>query len=318
MKKINYNKTTLVRELAFSTGIKQKTARNVLDALTHIAYREAQDQGFTIPGICRLDIIRRKPRKMRNPQNGETLLIAEHDVLRARPLKKARDHVTPAPKDLITVLPAENAAPAPVLDDFSKAVSFRCKQCAQEIEAPLSAAGIIAQCPACNASVTIPSESEPGTLHGAPLPEPAPEPAPAPVPAPVPTPASPVPSPAVPPQPQAAQPRPQESKLKNQTIRIDLAALGFEAPGAPSAPKPLAKKRMLSFFCKNCRQEIEAPAEMAGTGSECPSCGVSFEVPFFSEPGTLHGSDLEPQKPDPKHLAEMKSRTIRIEVPDDI
>ncbi len=74
---------------------------------------------------------------------------------------------------------------------------------------------------------------------------------------------------------------------------------------------------MLSFFCKNCRQEIEAPAEMAGSSSECPSCGVSFEVPFFSDPGTLHGSDLDLKK-DAASIQEMKSRTIRIEVPDDL
>ena len=73
---------------------------------------------------------------------------------------------------------------------------------------------------------------------------------------------------------------------------------------------------MLSFFCKNCRQEIEAPADMAGSASECPSCGISFEVPFFSDPGTLHGSDLE-HKP-AEEIKEIKSRTIRIEVPDDM
>ena len=73
---------------------------------------------------------------------------------------------------------------------------------------------------------------------------------------------------------------------------------------------------MLSFFCKNCRQEIEAPSDMVGSASECPSCGVSFEVPFFSDPGTLHGSDLE-HKP-AEVLKEIKSRTIRIEVPDDV
>ena len=75
---------------------------------------------------------------------------------------------------------------------------------------------------------------------------------------------------------------------------------------------------MLSFFCKNCRQEIEAPADMAGSASECPSCGMSFEVPFFSDPGTLHGSDLEHKKIDADTLKDMRGRTIRIEVPDDV
>jgi len=72
---------------------------------------------------------------------------------------------------------------------------------------------------------------------------------------------------------------------------------------------------MISFFCKNCKQEIEAPTDMAGTSSDCPSCGVDFEIPFFSDKGTLHGSDLDQNE---KELQEIKGRTIRIEVPDDI
>ncbi|HPK37827.1 MAG TPA: HU family DNA-binding protein, partial [Kiritimatiellia bacterium] len=91
MKKKRYTKNMLVRELAFSTGITQKTARFVLEALRHIAYRETADQGFTLPGLCRMDIIRRKARRMRNPQTGENILIGEHDALRVRALKKARD-----------------------------------------------------------------------------------------------------------------------------------------------------------------------------------------------------------------------------------
>jgi hypothetical protein len=56
---------------------------------------------------------------------------------------------------------------------------------------------------------------------------------------------------------------------------------------------------------------------MAGTAAECPACGVSFEIPFFSDDGTIHATDFETEKPDAEKLREMKSRTIRIEVPDD-
>ena len=307
MKKTTYTKSMLVRELAFNTGITQKSARFVLDALCSIAYREAASQGFTIPGLCRLDVIRRKERKMKNPQTGENILIAEHDALRVRALKKARDSVTPTPDNLITVIPPETAVPATasaasptIFDDFSKAVSFCCQKCGQEIEAPLSAVGLQAECPSCGSPVKIPAESEPGTLHGPALPEPAPadnaqlaEPSP------------------------AAQSPVDHSKQKNQTIRIDLAALGFDKANAPAPQKTLPHKRMLSFFCKNCHQEIEAPADMAGSPSECPACGANFEVPFFSDPGTLHGSDLD-QKKDRAAISDMRSRTIRIEVPDDI
>ncbi len=312
MKEKRYNKTTLVRELAFNTGITQKKTRSVLDALCQIVYREAHDQGITIPGICRLDVISRKARKMKNPQTGESILIAEHDSLRVRILKKARNIVTPPPENMVTVLKTpENPR---VLDDFSTAVSFCCKKCGQEIEAPLSAAGISAECPACGASVTIPSESEPGTLHGPPV---AAQPPPVPA---SPTTTSPgiqMPR-ASATEANSSMPPPHPGlKNKSQTIRIDLAALDFDKnPNATQKPAP--SKRMLSFFCKKCSQEIEAPADMAGSATECPSCGVSFEVPFFSDPGTLHGSDLEHQQIDNESLKNIKNRTIRIEVPDDL
>ena len=306
MKKISYTRSCLIRELAFNVDITQRKVRLLLDALQQIAYREARTQGITIPGICRLDVIQRKPRKMRNPQTGENILIAEHMALRVRALKCARNAVTPPQENLITVLKQEKAPDPHILDDFSKAVSFRCTKCGQEIEAPLAAVGMIAECPTCKTQIVIPQKSEPGTLHGPeqPLASPPPQtPSLAPS---TPTTAAPAPSHAV--------QSPNDPKLKNQTIRIDLAALGFD--NAPVANKSTPKKRVLSFFCKNCHQEIEALAEMAGSAAECPSCGISFEVPFFSDPGTLHGSDLEPK--DAKTIQEMKSRTIRIEVPDDL
>ncbi len=307
MKKASYNKSHLVRELGFSVGVSQVKARLLLEALKQIAYRESCSEGFTLPGLCRFDVIRRKERKVRNPQTGERILIAEHDTLRVRVLKKARNAVTPAPENLITVIPA---APAPqILEDFSEAISFCCKKCKQEIEAPHSAAGLLADCPACGASITVPSASEPGTLHGPALPEPAAAAAPI------------MPSTATAETaPPATAPSSGQKSKGGQTIRIDLAALGLDTAGTPSPQKPLPKKRMLSFYCKNanCRQEIEAPADMAGTAAECPSCGASFEVPFFSDPGTLHGSDLDHKKIDPGTLKDIKIRTIRIEVPDDV
>jgi nucleoid DNA-binding protein len=316
-----YHKNHLVRELGVSVGISQKKVRFLLDTLQQIAFRESCKEGFTVPGLCRFDVIKRKARKVRNPQTGERILIAEHDTLRVRVLKKARNTVTPVPENLITVLPA---APVPeILEDYSKAVSFCCKGCKQEIEAPLSAAGLLAECPSCKASITVPSVSEPGTLHGPALPEPVAAPTPAApasaAPAPTSAPASAAPSPSAVTAPATAAAPAADKKQKGaQTIRIDLAALGFDNAGTPMPQKSLPKKRMISFFCKNCRQEIESPADMAGTASECPTCGASFEVPFFSDVGTLHGSDLEHKKVDPQALKDHKSRTIRIEVPDDV
>ena len=321
MEKSSYTKQDLVREIAFTVGITQKKARFILDQLQFIAYREAGVNGFTLPGICKLDIIRRKERKMRNPQTGEKILIAEHDALRVRVLKKAKDAVTPRPEGLITYLKEEEKrekkekAPE-IYDDFSQAVSFRCKKCGQEIEAPKAAVGVESECPVCNTAIIIPEKSEPGTMHGEPLPETSEKT----------------------PEPEKTDDTPASEKTestgttetefekdkkptfggytpetldasRHQTIRIDLAALGVEDQ------KEAQPKRMISFFCKNCHQEIEAPTDMAGSSSECPSCGMTFEVPFFSDQGTLHGSDLERS---PDELKTIKGRTIRIEVPDDL
>lgn len=311
MKKRSYTKQDLVREIALTVGVTQRKTRFMLDQLQFIAYREAGDKGFTIPGICKMDVIKRKERKMRNPQTGEKILIAEHNALRVRALKKAKTAVTPRPKGLVTYLDEVKKAPE-TYDDFSQAVSFKCKECGQEIEAPKAAVGVESECPVCNTPIIIPEKSEPGTMHGAPLPEPEPTALKF-------TPATTAEkrtsdftgdkrAAREAPSFQKSTP-PSQDPAKHQTIRIDLAALDF------GGQKTTPPKRMISFFCKNCHQEIEAPTDMAGSSSECPACGVAFEVPFFSDEGTLHGSDLDRGE---EESQEIKGRTIRIEVPDEI
>jgi nucleoid DNA-binding protein/DNA-directed RNA polymerase subunit RPC12/RpoP len=290
MKTNTYQKSHLVRELATTTGLHQSQVKSFLDAIKTIACREAVKDGFTLPGLCRFDVVRRKPRKVRNPKSGQMLMIGEHQSLRVRALKKLRTELTPAPEMVVIEAPVLT----PEMEDFSKAVSFKCKQCGQEIEAPLSTAGLLAECPNCQSAITIPHASEPGTLHGSAVEQSSGSPAQQ--------------------APAAGKPSAGDNIQvdKNRTIRIDLAALGMEA----EAPVKPAEKRAVSFICKSCKQEIEAPSEMAGSTADCPSCGMTFEVPFFSEEGTIHAMAVDKQASD---LAKaMKSRTIRIEVPDDI
>lgn len=299
----NYNKTALIKELAEASGIKRKQVRTLLDTLCTVAYREAREGGISIPGLCRIDVITKKERKMRNPQTGQSILIAEHNAARIRIIKKAKDAIAPARKNIVIPLLEDGETPAPVqeeapaavpaeiiYDDFSVAVSFRCKECGGEIEAPAAAIGLTSECPVCGKPVIIPKESEPGTIHGPKVEEPKIEEI--------------VEKAAI-----DAISKAEEAPQKNKTIRIDLSTLDISAPEAPKA-----KPRIVSFFCKNCHQELEAPSEMMGMQSECPDCGASFEVPFFSEPGTLHGSDLE--KGDAKKSSNLSGRTIRIEMPD--
>lgn len=297
-----YTKYALIKELSEAAGVKRKESRLLLDALFSIACREARVGGFSIPGLCRVDVITKKERRMRNPQTGQTILIAEHEAARIRILKKAKDVIVPAKANIVIplmedgVTPAlveeEKTAEAPrdiVYDDFSVAVSFKCKDCGGEIEAPAAAVGLTSECPVCGKPVVIPNESEPGTIHGPKIV-----------------------APSLDAQVEEAALKAFTSESpaqKNQTIRIDLSTLDLNTPEAPKQ-----KARIVSFFCKNCKQELEAPAEMMGMQSECPDCGASFEVPFFSEAGTLHGSDLD--KGEGKKTGNMSSRTIRIEMPD--
>ncbi len=298
-----YTKYALIKELSDAACIKRKEARLALDAIFSIACREANLGGFSIPGLCRVDVITKKERRMRNPQTGQTILIAEHQAPRIRILKKAKETIVPDKKNIVTLLMEDGITPAAVeeevsveapreiiYDDFSSAVSFKCKDCGGEIEAPAAAVGLTSECPVCGKPVTIPKESESGTIHGPKIEVLSLD-----------TQIEEVARKAFSETDVAAQ--------KNQTIRIDLSTLDLNTPEVPK-PKP----RIVSFFCKNCRQELEAPAEMMGMQSDCPDCGSSFEVPFFSEPGTLHGSDLE--KGDVKKTDKMNSRTIRIEMPD--
>lgn len=60
----------------------------------------------------------------------------------------------------------------------------------------------------------------------------------------------------------------------------------------------------VAFICSVCHQEIEAPVSMAGQQVECPACGAKLTVP------------TPDQAPTQAQLDAMKSRTIRIELPD--
>lgn len=279
-----YTKTDLLRELAQSARISRRRVEAVLDALTLAAYREAK-QSFAVPGICRLDVVHRKARQIRNPQTGEILMIAEHDALRVRPVKRARDAVAPTPRALVQQVPAPSMP-----------------------------------CAAATATPAMTRDISPAAA-GAPLPAP-----PFPSPMPSPEPALPPALPAVAPSSASTPP------ATPPAVAPDAAAIGVTTPIAPASAatpppvntttSPASEGEFLSFCCKDCGQEIEAPVDMAGNPSECPTCGASLIVPYLSEPGTIwdHGGTTthEKPKPDTQAIEAMKGRTIRIDLADDL
>ena len=145
----------------------------------------------------------------------------------------------------------------------------------------------------CGRIVVVPAKSEPGTMYG----------------------------PAVGDAPKSTEPvvsakeaeEMDPSQLKNRTIRIDAEALGLD-DAAPAKKQP-EEEKLISFFCPNCKQEIEATSDMAGTPAECPNCGLTFEVPFFSEAGSIH--DEHRQEESKAQIAAQKGKTMRIDLPDD-
>ena len=99
-----YTKSALIKELAKTSGVKRKDVKVLLDTLAVVACREAHEGGISIPGICRLDVITKKARKMRNPQTGQSILIAEHQAPRIRILKKAKEAIVPMKKNIVIPL----------------------------------------------------------------------------------------------------------------------------------------------------------------------------------------------------------------------
>lgn len=215
---------------------------------------------------------------------------------------------TPAPKDEEFVLPEIEETPppasvpapeqAPIPEPVAEAeqaadlpdITFHCSKCGQEIEAPGDMAGMEAECPMCGNMLKVPAVSE-GAAAAIPSAKPAQ-------------------------QQETVSAREAEaidpSALKNKTIRIDATEL-FDEP-APAAPAVEENAGMISFFCPGCHQEIEATADMAGSISECPNCGTEFEVPFFSEKGTIHADKEELF--DPRKADQQKHKTMRIDLDD--
>ena len=71
----------------------------------------------------------------------------------------------------------------------------------------------------------------------------------------------------------------------------------------------------VSFRCDSCRTEIEASPDMIGQETECPACGAKIVIPDSKADGIVRHSAGDD---DPETIEAMKSRTIRIELGDDL
>ncbi len=83
-------KAQIVERMAKATGLTKKAAGQFMDEFAALACMQAKN-GFTIPGIGKVSVARRKARKGRNPQTGATIRIPARRVLKFSFSKAAKD-----------------------------------------------------------------------------------------------------------------------------------------------------------------------------------------------------------------------------------
>ena len=91
--------TAIVRELAETTSLNNKVAKQFIDSLAEVAVRETKKNGvFIVPGIGRLIRAERKARVGRNPATGEEIKIPAKKVVKFRVAKSVKDAIVPPKK----------------------------------------------------------------------------------------------------------------------------------------------------------------------------------------------------------------------------
>jgi DNA-binding protein HU-beta len=91
--------TQIIKELAESTGIANKLAKEFLEKYADLAVRETKKNGvFVLPGIGRLVRADRKARIGRNPATGEAIKIPAKKVVKFRIAKSVKDAIVPPKK----------------------------------------------------------------------------------------------------------------------------------------------------------------------------------------------------------------------------
>ena len=90
-------KSQIATTLAESVGLTKKQAVQTLEAIAALAYKHAKDS-FTLPGLGKLVLVKRKARMGRNPKTGESIKIPAKRVVKFRVAKAAKDAILGAKK----------------------------------------------------------------------------------------------------------------------------------------------------------------------------------------------------------------------------
>lgn len=91
------SKSALISHLAETNEMTRKQVIAFMDSLVDTAYKEAKN-GFTLPGVGKLVLVKRKARMGRNPATGEKIKIPAKKVVKFRIAKAAKDAILPGKK----------------------------------------------------------------------------------------------------------------------------------------------------------------------------------------------------------------------------
>ncbi len=99
MAKKPMTKAEIVSYFAKKFQISKKIATGIIDEVAALAVSETKKIGsFTIPGIGKLVISKRKARKGRNPATGEEIKIPAKSVVKMRIAKACKEAIVPQKK----------------------------------------------------------------------------------------------------------------------------------------------------------------------------------------------------------------------------
>jgi len=99
MAKKPMTKSQIVSHFAGKFELTKKTAAAIIDEVAALAVSETKKTGtFTLPGIGKLVLVKRKARMGRNPGTGEVIKIAAKTVVKMRIAKAAKGAIVPPKK----------------------------------------------------------------------------------------------------------------------------------------------------------------------------------------------------------------------------
>jgi DNA-binding protein HU-beta len=99
MAKKPMTKSQIVTHFAEKFELTKKTASGIIEEVAALAVSETKKTGsFTLPGIGKLVLVKRKARMGRNPATGKAIKIPAKTVVKMRIAKAAKEAIVPGRK----------------------------------------------------------------------------------------------------------------------------------------------------------------------------------------------------------------------------